>query len=913
MQKPPVPEDEAQRLAALEQTGLLDTPPEQRFDRITRVAQSLFGVEIVLVSLVAESIQWFKSRQGLDACETGRDISFCGHAILGDSTLVVEDASQDPRFSDNPLVTGAPFIRFYAGAPLRAPGGYRIGTLCLIDSAPRQFGTAELALLRDLADLVEQEVASQDVSRQLARAELAERRLASVIKGTHIGTWEWNVQTGEAIFNERWAEIIGYTLSELEPITIETWLSRAHPDDLKVSGEALEEHFQGKADYYDVVCRMKHRDGHWVWVHDRGQVLSWTEDGKPRWMAGTHADVTAEVAARDALKTREQQYRSLVDNIPGVTYRCLLDEHWTMLYMSDKVDPLSGYPPSDFINNAVRSYQSVIHPEDRAHCDQEVNRALAAGKPWQIEYRVMHRDGTVRWAEERGSPVWGDAGNVLYLDGFILDITEQKQAADLVSYQRALYETILEGSLAGYWDWSLAEGTEYLSPTFKRMFGYGDEEMENSPEAWQKIVFSEDLPRILANFDAHVNSRGREPFDQEVRYHHRNGATVWVRCTGRVIEWDGEGRPVRMVGSHVDITQSKSDQKLLQGLFELSPIGIGLNDFATGAFVDANAALLASAGYTKEEFLKLSYWQLTPAEYEPQELIQLESLKATGRYGPFEKEYIRKDGSRYPVLLNGMLVQDNAGRQLIWSIIQDISERKRVERLQNEFISTVSHELRTPLTAIRGSLGLLQSGATGGLPETADNMVALAAKNCERLSLLINDLLDMEKLLAGKMQFDFEEVPLSMLLSAAVAETEHYATQYGVKLVLEQPAQDAQVRVDKARFQQVMANLISNAVKFSPPDGVVRIAGSSGARRVCVAVQDQGPGIPDVFRGRIFQKFAQADASDSKSKGGTGLGLAITKELVEQMAGRVDFESQPGQGTTFFVWLPLAGIQEVMQ
>lgn len=158
MLKPTLPLDETQRLMSLHSLKILDSPAEERYDRITRMAKRLFSVEICLVSLVDSERQWFKSRQGLDACETSREISFCGHAINDAEPFIIDDASLDERFADNPLVTDAPFIRFYAGYPIKSPDGYRIGTLCLIDPKPRQMCDADIETLRDLAAMVEDEV-----------------------------------------------------------------------------------------------------------------------------------------------------------------------------------------------------------------------------------------------------------------------------------------------------------------------------------------------------------------------------------------------------------------------------------------------------------------------------------------------------------------------------------------------------------------------------------------------------------------------------------------------------------------------------------------------------------------------------------------------------------------------------------
>ncbi len=233
----------------------------------------------------------------------------------------------------------------------------------------------------------------------------------------------------------------------------------------------------------------------------------------------------------------------------------------------------------------------------------------------------------------------------------------------------------------------------------------------------------------------------------------------------------------------------------------------------------------------------------------------------------------------------------------------DISERRRIERMKDDFISTVSHELRTPLTSISGALSLLTSGVGGPLEGPVLDMVAIAHRNSGRLTRLIDDLLDLDKLAAGKLRIDLEIRPIMELVDEACLENQVYADGYGVTIECLTRADVAHVEVDPQRFQQVLRNLLSNAAKFSKAGDQVELHVISGERLVQVQVIDHGIGIPAEFFPLIFQKFTQAGPSTRQSMG-TGLGLAISKELVERMGGMIDFQSETGGGSTFTVTLP---------
>jgi signal transduction histidine kinase len=234
-------------------------------------------------------------------------------------------------------------------------------------------------------------------------------------------------------------------------------------------------------------------------------------------------------------------------------------------------------------------------------------------------------------------------------------------------------------------------------------------------------------------------------------------------------------------------------------------------------------------------------------------------------------------------------------------------ERKRLERLKDEFVSTVSHELRTPLTSIAGSLGLLMGNAAGSLPKSAERLLEIAHTNSVRLVRLVSDILDIEKLESGHVAFDLKKIQVRPLVEQTVEAIRGYAEGHRVKVRIEAAVAVDDVRADADRLAQVLTNLMSNAIKFSPPDGEVVIAVENEAKVnvVRITVRDHGPGISFDFKSRIFERFAQADATPARRKGGTGLGLSIAKQIIDRLGGEIGFADAPGGGTVFHVELPI--------
>ncbi|MHA1569618.1 MAG: sensor histidine kinase, partial [Alphaproteobacteria bacterium] len=222
---------------------------------------------------------------------------------------------------------------------------------------------------------------------------------------------------------------------------------------------------------------------------------------------------------------------------------------------------------------------------------------------------------------------------------------------------------------------------------------------------------------------------------------------------------------------------------------------------------------------------------------------------------------------------------------------------------KKEFISTISHELRTPLTAIRGAIGLLRGGVAGTMSKEATQLLSISDANTERLLILVNDLLDIDRIESGELSFEMAPLAIRPFLEEVLRITETYATQHQVKLQLQAGKRDAMVRANRDRLMQIMFNLISNAVKFSPEGGSVEVDFVISPDMVTICVRDHGPGIAEEFQPRIFERFTQGDASDTRKVGGTGLGLSISRALVHRHGGRIWFETG-ADGTRFFVSLP---------
>ena len=433
---------------------------------------------------------------------------------------------------------------------------------------------------------------------------------------------------------------------------------------------------------------------------------------------------------------------------------------------------------------------------------------------------------------------------------------------------------------------------------------------------------AEMLTMRIPDFDPHFQAEQWDLHWQELRKHKRlifetqsitkSGQLIDVEVVANLVVFDNEEFNCAFLR---DITQRQHAEHQLHLLetcvarlndiiliTEAEPI-----DGDGPRIVFVNQAFERRTGYTSAEVLGKSPRILQGPKTNRQELDRVK--KALQQWQPIRTQLLNytKSGAEFWVEIEIVPIANALGWFTHWVAVErDITERMLQDQRKLEFISTVSHELRTPLTSILGSLGLVTGGVFAQDLEKAQSMIKMAHENSQRLSTLINDLLDVQKMEAGMMHFHFEICPLEVLLRQSIEINLPFAQRLSVHLVLAGQACQAQVLVDIGRFQQAMSNLISNACKYSHHGGMVSVQITHpAANKISIEVHDQGSGIDPEFRQRIFQKFAQADSSDSRAKGGTGLGLAITKEIVQQMHGELNYRSEVGIGSVFFITLPL--------
>jgi PAS domain S-box-containing protein len=617
--------------------------------------------------------------------------------------------------------------------------------------------------------------------------------------------------------------------------------------------------------------------------------------------------ISAQVAARTReLAAQIEENRSIIQT-PNANI-AMMDEKGHLLFTNESFTHLFGYTGPDLLGRPLAALLDGATAEYFAW-----SRQRSEPTSYRSEVRTTNRTGAAVVLDVQIN-AWLSVDGARRYTALITDVTEKRQVEQELRHARRRLDIALSGAKIGVFELDLPTGRNIVSTTWKLLLGFKpDVEIDAQAEFIGRL--HPDDRHIVEQADGACIEGTAERSISEFRIRVTDGSWHWMRSEAVAGERDANGRAIRLIGAMTDITELveskealRSSEERFRSAIEAAPVGMAIIAL-DGRFLKINDALSALVGRPEGEVRRLPFHQFLHPDDRPR-VRDVVAAMLEGTRSSYEDEIrcLHVEGGEVWGKLSLALVRDGEGKPDNFVIqVQNITEQKKVERIKNEFVATVSHELRTPLTSINGSLGLVLNGVAGAVPEKAHTMLSIAHKNCSRLILLVNDILDMEKLSSGKMTFDFVEASVPALVQQSIADTRPFAEQTEVGFALAEPEGDLRCQLDPNRFQQVMANLLSNAVKFSPAGGTVEIATERRGGVVRVSVTDHGQGVPLSFRTKIFSAFSQADSSSTRKKPGTGLGLSISRQIVERMGGTIGFSSEPGAPTTFWFTLPLAG------
>ena len=843
--------------------------------------------------------------------------TYCSITLNGDNVLAIPAMGESSYAAHPcyPLFALESYIGRASGWPASA-----YGTLCFAASEARStpFDEADEEFLRLFARWVGTTLERQQHETQTRDAR---RFLQAVLdSATGVSIITTDSQGLITLFNTGAERLLGYSSAEVIGQHSPALFHLA--DEVQARGKQLSQQLDADISGFAVFTCMPNQGEpetrQWTYRCKSGEqrIVNLTvsamhaADGTINGYLGIASDISDLHQATRALQRSESRFRGLVANLPGAVYRCRSDADWTMSYLSDEIQVLCGYPAHDFINNRVRSYASVVHPDDVAI----TYRALAAierQESFELTYRLQHADGHSVWVREKGRGEFNSEGQLQWISGFIWDISDRKAVEDQLQLSQQRFSNAFSTAPQGMALVSLQGQWLEVNDQLCEMLGYSREQLLRT--TFQQITHPDDLESDLQHLEELLAGE-ITTYQMEKRYLDSQGRILWALLSVSLVR-DSDQQPVHFVSQIQDFSERIANEMAIR---EREDYLRALLDNVLDAIITIDQqGYIETFNHAAERMFGFSYLEvsghrITLLMPEPQHSMRARNLThflKTDINALLGKELelraMRSNGECFAVELAVSQISHQGERRFI-AVIRDIDERKRIARMKDEFVATVSHELRTPLTAIAGSLGLINGGALGEVPAAMQQMLQIAQDNSGRLNLLINDLLDMDKLVAGKMTFDLREYPLQSLLKQAVEENQPYASRFQVQLNLQTSSEALRVAVDKLRLAQVLANLLSNAAKFSPVGGRVDIDVQPHGEYVRVNVRDYGQGVPESFHSRIFSKFSQADATDTRQKGGTGLGLSISKEIIERMGGRMGFDSAAGKGATF--WFELTNL-----
>ncbi len=858
MIKAPTPENERKRLKRLHALGLLDTEPEERFDRITRLAQNLLDVPIAVISFVDKDRQWFKSAQGLSVSETERAISFCGHAICHDDLFIVEDTQSDDRFQDNPLVIGEPKIRFYAAQTIKTADGFCMGTLAVIDTKPRQMDAIQRKILADLAKWVEVEL-TQHKMHLAKRANKPQKDLSS-----------WANSFLRAISGKLVASVIAFSLLVTLALTSQLWYQQKH--------EAL--------------LLEQTKDATELLSNIRGRIE--TELNSRLFLTKGLAGLV-----RANPNISEAQFQAFAESLghQGTAIRSL------QLAPKGVVQHVWPYDS----NKAAIGHDLLADPKRREAAENAlINRGLWIAGPLTL--------------------IQGGLALIGRLPIYLQDDITQKEyfwgfATILIDMPAFLNEVGLSGESGSLIDRIAIRGIDSTGTDRPPFFGH--------PEIISQSIASTKVSLPAGSWHLDI---GPSPISMRLEEKY----TFWISSILITLivpllvylllrlpnRFQRAVEVARVALETSEIRFRDAIDALPDGfvIFDSEDKLITCNDRYRSLYELSRDYL--QEGRTFEEILRYAFnkGQFNVLEEEDIEArIQQRLAKHHSSNGPmFEEQLasghwvriverpIRGGGSV------GFFVDITELKENQFELARAKDKAESANQAKSAFLATMSHEIRTPMNVILGLLEVLNENEN--LPTEQKRYLDTAYNSAQQLLHILNEILDISKMEANKIQLDAVNFSIETAVDNVLALTDTPAKDKNLSLIKRiDGLPSLQVKGDQFRLQQVLLNLVSNAIKFTP-SGSITISVSTQEKtpdnvEVHFEIQDTGIGFSAEQEGALFKPFSQLDNSSQRKHEGAGLGLAICKQLVELMGGQISATGSPDKGAIFHFYLPFQLVQ----
>ena len=711
---------------------------------------------------------------------------------------------------------------------------------------------------------------------------------------SRVGYWELDIGTGRTSWSRATHLVYGTEPGRFDP-SVEDGLAFYPPEAQAVLVPAFQE-LLSRGTAYDLELPFRRADGEPRLIRTTGRAVL-RGDLVIR-AFGTIQDVT--LVAREAERLRH--FEQLVELTgEGIVEA---DRDGVITYANAQLGELMGRPAEELVGASVFPLLCE-EPDGCSMADMATGRGCRSLKRRQLQ--LPRGDGRF-WAQVSVRLVCDEHGAPQLLTAVVTDIDDQKtRELELLTLQGQLDQAHQLAGL-GHWRADMTAGSVYWSPTVAAILGVEPRDTVGVGDYLERVH-----PDDLAQLQVTIADLRRSPvYDLAHRIVRPDGEVRRVHLLADLMV-DRDGHEV-LNGTLRDVTElERTQQALRHSEDRMRRVLAATND----GWWDAD--LVTGELYLSERWKEIhGYLDGLPQDaleargtlFDPDHADQVTAVVADtmavgGRTFTTEAAARHRDGHLIPLMIRGLIDYDDDGVPVrVSGASTDISAAKEAEAAKERFVSTVSHELRTPLTGIGGALELLSVGTADADPYQREVLLDLAMRNTVRLRTLIDDLLDVEQLRTAGLESVPVLQPLAPLVRQAVADQDATAALREVRLVVDDPGRDVEVRVDGRRIGQVLTNLVSNALKFAPPGTEVHVViGAPSDAEVEVSVTDRGPGVPAAFANRIFQRFAQADPSHATSRGGTGLGLAICKHIVELHGGRIGYRVADGT-TRFWFTLP---------